>query len=170
MRSIVVRQRKALAGAWTSERVRHLNARWSQGASARQIARELGAGISRSAVLGKVHRLGISTHAPYRRKWKESEAPRFPRPLSHLEAVQGRRIPSWVAAAQPYVDDPTVDAAIPIGQRRSLAELTDTTCRWPVGDPATESFFFCGAPSIRDAPYCAEHQQRAYAPREANRR
>lgn len=170
MRPIVVRQRNALAGAWTSERIRHLTARWSQGASARQIARELGAGISRSAVLGKVHRLGISTHAPYHRKWKEAPAPRAAGPLSHLEGVHGRRIPSWVAAAQPYVDDPAVDAAIPIGQRRSLIELTDTTCRWPVGDPATESLFFCGAPSIRDAPYCAEHQQRAYASLEASRR
>jgi hypothetical protein len=69
--------------------------------------------------------------------------------------------PAWVGDANPYVDDPGIDAAIPHAQRRSLLELTDDTCRWPVGDPCAADFFFCGAPPLPGKPYCAAHCARA---------
>jgi GcrA cell cycle regulator len=143
--------------------------RWSQGASARQISRELGAGISRSAVLGKIHRLGIAQFAPYDRRYDEARSRRAPRAAKYLGRApvppQGRvELTSWIAITEPYRDDPTLDAGIPPAQRRSLLELTGETCRWPVGDPARADFFFCGAPPIGDGPYCAEHHLRARAP------
>jgi GcrA cell cycle regulator len=71
-------------------------------------------------------------------------------------------VPSWVLEVQPYVDDPGVDADIPHAQRRSLPQLNDRVCRWPVGDPGRPGFFFCGAPRSAGKPFCAAHCQRAY--------
>jgi len=57
-----------------------------------------------------------------------------------------------------------VDNVIPLGQRRTLLELTEDTCRWPIGDPGHADFFFCGGPSISSLPYCAYHSRVAYQP------
>jgi GcrA cell cycle regulator len=154
---------------WTAARIAQLRARWSQGASARQIARELGAHISRDSVLGKIHRLGIASLSPFggggkrfaNRKNRHA-ATRAGPPLQ-LWARRGP-LPAWVLAAEPYVDDPRVDAGIPPWQRRSLLELSSTTCRWPVGDPAGPGFFYCGAEPLAGKPYCAAHCARARRP------
>jgi len=69
--------------------------------------------------------------------------------------------PAWVVNARPYVETVGADARIPRRQRRSLFELSDDTCRWPVGDPRFSRFFFCGAQPLRNKPYCAEHAARA---------
>ena len=146
------RSRRA-ALPWTDARIAHLKMRWSQGVTAQRIARELGGGISRSAVLGKIHRLGFAELSP--RAWVHR---------SHLKRAGDRRIspqlwaalgrtfagqqwppPAWVIEAKPYVEDPRIDADIPLAQRRSLLELTRGACRWPVGDPSQPDFFFCGA-------------------------
>jgi hypothetical protein len=80
-------------------------------------------------------------------------------------------LPAWVVNARPYVETVGVDARIPRRQRRSLFELSDDTCRWPVGDPRSSRFFFCGAQPVRNKPYCAAHCARAYRqPRESTRR
>ena len=165
------RSRRA-ALPWTDARIAHLKVRWSQGVTARRIARELGGGISRSAVLGKIHRLGFAELSP--RAWVHR---------SHLKRAGERRIsqqlwaalgrtfagqqwppPAWVVEAKPYVDDPRVDADIPLAQRRSLLELTEDACRWPVGDPSHPDFFFCGAEALRGGPYCPAHGARARRP------
>ena len=57
-----------------------------------------------------------------------------------------------------------IDNVIPIGQRRTLLELTEETCRWPIGDPGHADFFFCGGPPISGLPYCAYHSRVAYQP------
>src|SRR5262245_54048564 len=69
--------------------------------------------------------------------------------------------PAWVVNAKPYVETVDADARIPRRQRRSLLELNDETCSWPVGDPRSSRFFFCGAQPLRNRPYCAEHSARA---------
>jgi GcrA cell cycle regulator len=57
-----------------------------------------------------------------------------------------------------------LDNVIPIGQRRTLLELTEDTCRWPIGDPGQPDFFFCGGPAVTGLPYCAYHSRVAYQP------
>ena len=72
--------------------------------------------------------------------------------------------PAWVAAAEPYVDDPLTDAGIPFSQRCSLLDLSECNCRWPVGEPGNAAFFYCGAEPVAGKPYCAAHCARAYRP------
>jgi GcrA cell cycle regulator len=62
------------------------------------------------------------------------------------------------------------DNIIPIGQRRTLLELNENTCRWPIGDPASAEFFFCGGQPITSLPYCAHHSRIAYQPASERRK
>ena len=156
------------ASPWTTERMRLLRRRWRQGARVREIAAELGYGITCNAVISKIHRLGISALSPYGgapgRRYAASTRP-ADRPVHAPRAVWWSRkglLPVWVVDARPYVETVGVDARIPRRQRRSLLELKDDACRWPVGDPrSARFFFFCGAQSLRNKPYCAEHAARA---------
>ena len=159
---------------WTDARIAYLKAQWLKGVTARQIARQLGGGISRSAVLGKIHRLGLADLSPrswvHRSHLKRGGARRVSdqlgaeRPLSLAFAGQRWPPPAWVIEAKPYVEDPRIDADIPLAQRRSLLELTRGACRWPVGDPSHPDFFFCGAEALRGELYCAAHRARAHRP------
>jgi GcrA cell cycle regulator len=153
---------------WTTDRIRLLRRRWRQGARVREIAAELGHGMTRNAVISKIHRLGISALSPY------GGAPgrRFAANTRSADRpVRAPRVawwfrkgppPAWVVDAKPHVETLGADARIPRRQRRSLFELSDDTCRWPVGDPRSSRFFFCGAQPLRNKPYCADHRARAY--------
>jgi GcrA cell cycle regulator len=152
--------------SWTDERVETLKKLWADGLSASQIAAELG-GITRNAVIGKVHRLGLSGRA----KSPSSAAPRprKPRSASHMLRVSRSSMRCNTALAHAYDLDTEpepepIDNVIPLGQRRSLLELTEDTCRWPIGDPGAADFFFCGGPAITSLPYCAYHSRVAYQP------
>ena len=132
---------------------------------ASQIAGELGS-ITRNAVIGKVHRLGLSGRA----KSPASASPRSRKPRSHQmlrvsrPAIRGN---TALAHAFEYDLEPEpelIDNVIPIGQRRTLLELTEETCRWPIGDPGTADFFFCGGQSMTSLPYCSYHSRVAYQP------
>jgi GcrA cell cycle regulator len=158
--------------SWTDERVELLKKLWSDGLSASQIAAELG-GITRNAVIGKVHRLGLSGRA----KSPSSTAPRprKPRSHSHMMRVPRPAIRGNTALAHAYEYDiepvpELLDNVIPIGQRRTLLELTEETCRWPIGDPGHADFFFCGGQSLSGLPYCAYHSRVAYQPPSDRRR
>jgi GcrA cell cycle regulator len=152
--------------SWTDERVELLKKLWTDGLSASQIAAELG-GITRNAVIGKVHRLGLSGRA----KSPASTAPRPRKTRSHSHVL---RVPRPVmrgntalAHAYEYDVEPEpelIDNVIPIGQRRTLLELTEETCHWPIGDPGSTEFFFCGGSSVSGLPYCAYHSRVAYQP------
>jgi GcrA cell cycle regulator len=155
---------------WTKQRTRLLRRRWSQGARVREIAAELGHGITYNAVISKIHRLGISALSPYGgapgRRFAAKTRP-ADRPVYADRAAWWFRKgppPAWVVNAKPYVEAVGADARIPRRQRRSLLDLKDDTCRWPVGDPRSSRFFFCGAQSLRNKPYCAEHAARAARP------
>src|SRR5450755_157735 len=107
---------------WTDERVELLKKLWADGLSASRIAAELG-GVSRNSVIGKVHRLGLSGRG------KTALAP--------LQVFETDLEP-----------EPVIENIIPMGQRCSILELNESTCRWPIGDPSTVDFFFCGGKTI----------------------
>ena len=71
---------------------------------------------------------------------------------------------------EPYQEPELIDNVIPIGQRRTLLELNEDTCRWPIGDPATPEFFFCGGKPLTGLPYCGYHSRVAYQPANERRR
>jgi len=158
--------------SWTDERVEQLKKLWSDGLSASQIAAELG-GITRNAVIGKVHRLGLSGRA----KSTSSAAPRQrkARASSHMLRIGRGAIRGNTALAQAYeveteAEPALIENVIPIGQRRTILELTELTCRWPIGDPGSGEFFFCGGNTIAGLPYCAYHSRVAYQPAADRRR
>jgi GcrA cell cycle regulator len=158
--------------SWTDERVELLKKLWSDGLSASQIAAELG-GITRNAVIGKVHRLGLSGRA----KSASSSAPRQrkTRSSSHLLRMTRASVRGNTALAHAYeieaeATPEMMENIIPIGQRRTILELTEQTCRWPIGDPGSTEFFFCGGNTIGGLPYCAYHSRVAYQPAGDRRR
>jgi GcrA cell cycle regulator len=158
---------------WTDERVERLNKLWTDGLSASQIAAELG-GITRSAVIGKVHRLGLSGRA--KSPCSTATVPRPRKARAHPMRVAPPAMHGNTALAQAFVEyeveaEPElVDNIIPIGQRCNLLELTRETCRWPVGDPGSADFFFCGGQTMTTLPYCSYHSRIAYRPADDRRR
>jgi len=155
------------ASPWTEERLRHLRRRWKDGARAREIGAELG--VSANAVIAKIHRLGIARLSPYGgapgRRLALRRIPAGDRPhRARRRAFSLRRAPpaALLLNSKRLVENARRDEEIPRSQRRALFELSDASCRWPVGDPASPSFFFCGAEAMRSKSYCAAHCARAY--------
>ncbi|WP_444463275.1 GcrA family cell cycle regulator [Rhodobacter capsulatus] len=208
--------------SWTDERVELLKKMWTEGQSASQIAKELG-GVTRNAVIGKVHRLGLSNRvegaaapvapvaaAPVKPAAPEPVAPAAaaapprvepepepvrptltavpprpapvpPQPVAAVAPVPGVvRKPALVPAGQPLPPQPSLNEISPEtlasvrevekrSRKISLMELTERTCKWPIGDPATEHFYFCGLPSSAGKPYCEAHVSVAFQPMSARR-
>jgi GcrA cell cycle regulator len=184
--------------SWTDERVELLKKMWGEGQSASQIAKELG-GVTRNAVIGKVHRLGLSNRAastttapkaePKAKAAPKAEpkpTPKEPVAAKPLEATEQR--PSNVTplrrqiipAGQPLPPQPSANEISPEALARvneiekkakklTLLELTEKTCKWPVGDPATDDFWFCGLPSQSGKPYCEAHVGVAFQPMNSRR-
>ena len=133
--------------AWTEDRIDRLRTLWLEGHSAARIARELGAGLTRSAVLGKVHRMGLSAGRP---------RPRGPSVVV-LSPPRDRPTPTPVSEA---IAGP---AAVPDQGRTTLLSVRRCECRWPYGDPRAEGFSLCGRPVARGA-FCGPHAAVAYRP------
>jgi GcrA cell cycle regulator len=155
---------------WTDERVEMLKKLWGDGLSASQIAAELG-GITRNAVIGKVHRLGLSGRA--KSQSTAAPRPRKARP-AHMIRIQRPQMRGNTALAHAFeyeveAEPELVENIIPMGQRKTLLELTEETCRWPIGDPGAADFFFCGGQSVQSGPYCGYHSRVAYQPANARR-
>ena len=151
---------------WTDDRVEQLKKLWEGGLSASQIAAELG-NVTRNAVIGKVHRLGLSGRA----KSPSSAAPRprKARPAQHMMRVSRPVSRGNTALAHAFEvelePDPIAhDNVVPMSQRLSLLELNEATCHWPIGDPSSSEFFFCGGKALTSLPYCAHHSRIAYQP------
>ena len=192
--------------SWTDERVDLLKRMWGEGQSASQIAKELG-GVTRNAVIGKVHRLGLSNRsggaaapaapaAPVRpvpaaetapRAEADEDAAEAPRasaepepalpprgtnitPLRKPVAIAGQPLPP-----QPSANEISPEALAKVNEvekhakRISLMELTERVCKWPIGDPATEDFYFCGLPAQQGKPYCEAHVGVAFQPMSSRR-
>ncbi len=160
---------------WTDERVELLKKLWSEGLSASQIAAQLG-GVSRNAVIGKVHRLKLSSRAR-----PTSTAPRVKKTVRSPSANRAHPRPGrssgggtiGATALKPhfYADAiaqhavrPIENVVVPIALKLSLIELTEKTCKWPIGDPLMEEFHFCGHDSGESSPYCTYHARLAFQP------
>lgn len=156
--------------SWTEERVELLKTLWAQEASASEIAAEIG-GVTRNAVIGKVHRLGLAgrveRQAPRRARspkpWKPAAAPRkvirrSSTPRVFLPGIE-----------EPQRETPADDLLIPLEQRVGIPGLTDAICHWPVGDPGEPEFFFCGGPAVAGKPYCLGHCRVAFVARGEHR-
>jgi GcrA cell cycle regulator len=171
---------------WTDERVEKLKRLWSEGLSASQIAAQLG-GVSRNAVIGKVHRLNLpgrakagGTVATSRNAAKRpATAPRAPnyaarattaRPVTRSVGATALQEDIEVDAAQEVVFVPKSNVVVPISRQLSLTDLTERTCKWPVGDPLKDDFHFCGCESPDASPYCTYHARLAYQPAHDRRR
>jgi len=153
---------------WTEERVALLTKLWADGLSASQVAAELG-GVTRNAVIGKVHRLGLSGRA--KSPSSSSPRPRKARSSSHMLRVSRPQMRGNTALAYDYAAEPEPELIeIPLEQRKTLLQLNDATCRWPVGDPGGADFFFCGGESNEGSPYCSYHSRVAYQPASDRRR
>jgi GcrA cell cycle regulator len=159
--------------AWNDDRVELLKKLWADGLSASQIAGRLG-GVTRNAVIGKVHRLGLSGRATTSRM--KSHRPRV-RPLTARRPMK-TRLPSagnspfralCLGDTEPYVP-PAEELVIPLAERKYIQTLTESCCRWPIGDPQQPEFHFCGKKKIPGLPYCEVHARRAFQPPQARRR
>lgn len=163
--------------SWTEERVDLLKKLWAEGLSASQIATRMG-GVTRNAVIGKVHRLGLSGRAtPSRTPRPRSRRTRQPSHPSH--ATQFRSAGSSALKADvdasPEVEvepepQPIREVEIPPGERATILTLNESTCRWPIGDPGAEDFYFCGRKPKAGMPYCEHHARIAYQPVQDRRR
>ncbi|AWN50185.1 GcrA cell cycle regulator [Methylobacterium terrae] len=151
---------------WTKERVELLKRLWSDGRSASQIAAEIG-GVSRNAVIGKIHRLGLAGRvlkangaapAGGRRPRAETDAP-----LAETPSVLAPAPPA-LALIKPHAATPSASVALPESARVTIMELREFMCRWPMGDPSTPDFRFCGDRAISGLPYCTHHSRIAYQP------
>ncbi|MBT0958552.1 GcrA cell cycle regulator [Alphaproteobacteria bacterium KMM 3653] len=198
--------------SWTDERVEILKKMWGEGQSASQIAKELG-GVTRNAVIGKVHRLGLSnrTASPAAKPAAKEKAAAAPKakpaakpkpkakaaaPEAEVEAKPEKEIPATQSAAPPRMAAHLRKQIVPAGQplppqpsaneispealasvrevekgakRLNLMELTERTCKWPIGDPATEDFWFCGLAVQTGKPYCEAHVGVAFQPMSSRR-
>jgi GcrA cell cycle regulator len=183
--------------SWTDERVEKLQEMWAEGMSAAQIAKTLG-GVTRNAVIGKVHRLGLSNRAAP----GKPGGPEDPEALAEVE-IEAAPQPSLPTAPEPVVEaapEPVAPAAPPrpvardlqrrepapmsedrkealanlaeiekTARRVSLLDLTERVCKWPIGDPTEPNFHFCGLPAVPGKPYCAAHVTVAFQPMSSRR-
>ncbi|MCO6361251.1 GcrA family cell cycle regulator [Paracoccus sp. 08] len=202
--------------SWTDDRVETLKRMWSEGQSASAIAKELG-GVTRNAVIGKVHRLGLSNRTEEPEAAAPAPAP-APEPVAREKPVAPRAVPQPATAPlrpepapepvavqpEPEPEPSTQPAFVPVPRRPivpagqplppqpsaneispealasvrevekrakklTLMELTERTCKWPIGDPATDKFWFCGLPSVAGKPYCEAHVGVAFQPMSSRR-
>jgi GcrA cell cycle regulator len=143
--------------AWNDERVELLKKFWAEGLSASQIASKMG-GVTRNAVIGKVHRLGLSGRA----------APATPQRGRDLDHRVEEPVMTGFAKkpAEPIIAEPEFVAPVILssGDMTTVATLKGNMCKWPIGDPAKDDFHFCGQSAPTGKPYCAYHAHLAFQP------
>jgi GcrA cell cycle regulator len=139
---------------WTEDRIETLIRLWREGHSASQVARQLG-GVSRSAVIGKVHRMGLAGRdTPSRLRTPDDHTARRDR----ASAGGVRRIaPGREARPGPHAARAPFDVA----PTASIVTLTEAGCRWPIGEPDKPGFGFCGRLKTGHGAYCAGHSPMA---------
>ncbi|WP_420394373.1 GcrA family cell cycle regulator [Acuticoccus sp.] len=155
--------------SWTDERIEVLRKLWAEGLSASQIASSLG-GVSRNAVIGKVHRLGLSgrVKAPQARAARH-RARLAPARASAVSAVVASSRPATAGALALKLEEeaaPQVHAEVlswSVGV--ALPDLSPRSCRWPLGDPSDPGFRYCGSRTCDGEVYCRGHAEAAYPAR-----
>lgn len=158
---------------WTQERVSLLERMWTEGKSAAEIAKTLGEGVTRNAVIGKAHRMGLSGRPSPIKKTKsggkKTEKKASTTPKAPKAKVTAKPKPSVSKTTMPKDPIKPIPAALakkkgdaPSGEGLSILDLTDRICKWPFGDPQDPDFHFCGKPVHPGKPYCAPHCAEAY--------
>ncbi len=159
--------------AWTEDRVKILAKLWADGLSASQIAAELG-GVTRNAVIGKVHRLGLAGRAKSKSPSTRARLPRKRQPSTpRYRANYGTVGATALKQEVVYETEPdtgTEEIVIPVAQRRSILTINEKTCKWPIGDPGDDDFYFCGGDAGEDNAYCKFHARLAFQPPHHRRR
>ncbi|GJL91467.1 GcrA family cell cycle regulator [Hyphococcus sp.] len=145
--------------AWTDERVELLKTLWAEGLSAAQIANKMG-GVTRNAVIGKVHRLGLSGRATPA-KPQRGCGPTMQR---REEPVAAK--PERPESFKPVIPEPEsiTPLVLDTGDRTTVATIKNNMCKWPIGDPAKEDFHFCGQAAGAGKSYCTYHARLAFQP------
>lgn len=163
----LVRQQRSVWG--DPKRVDELRELWLQGLSTSRIGGIMG--LTKNQVISKAHRIGMParrmgalTLAEKELLRKESAARYFQKHGKHKQQARRGNTPRAVKQREPIVH--IDDNLIPIAERRTLLQLTSYCCHWPVGDPSTADFFFCGSTDMRDgSSYCRAHYARSVEPR-----
>jgi GcrA cell cycle regulator len=178
--------------SWTDERVEILRHMWLEGRSASQISAVLGNGLTRNAVIGKVHRLGLAGRV------KPGTGPNEPMATAHRSQAAPRRAAAAASSqrgASPTVmtstpmtqgatalameAEPTAElqiarneeeVVVPMSLRVTIVDLKEAMCKWPLGDPTSPDFRYCGSPTAGAGPYCQHHAKLAYQPAQDRRR
>ena len=140
--------------SWNDEKVSKLKELWGKGSTASQIAEIIG-GISRNAVIGKAHRLNLSGKIKTK---STSSTEDFQNSIEENNSKQTRgrkdKFKSLIIEKDFEPENP-----------KKLEELDESSCKWPVGHPEEESFYFCGRSSLKDFSYCKLHLLYAYQPK-----
>jgi GcrA cell cycle regulator len=167
--------------SWTDERVELLRKLWIEGLSASRIAAELAGGVTRNAVIGKVHRLGLSGRVkaqtpinaarlrpaakPQARVHAPQRSAAMPMRGNTALAIQGRHLPAPMSVRRDGGD-----VVVPMTATVTIMDLRESMCRWPVGDPSSAEFRYCGGKApIGEGPYCSYHSRMAYQPSQDRR-
>ncbi len=146
--------------SWTDDRIDLLKAHWEAGMTASQIAEALGQGVSRNAVIGKAHRLGLEAR-PSPVKVTEVAAAVIAAVAGAVEGAVAVAAAAPAAARTP-AKRPARSVAPAKPARTTLLDLSEKVCKWPIGHPGETDFHFCGKPAQTGFPYCSEHCAIAY--------
>ena len=140
--------------SWNDEKVGKLKELWGKGSTASQIAEIIG-GISRNAVIGKAHRLNLSSKIKTKNATSSQNFDRNSEEQnSKQRQVRKSKFKSLLVEKDFEPENP-----------KKLEELDESSCKWPVGHPEEESFYFCGRSSLKDFSYCKLHLLYAYQPK-----
>jgi GcrA cell cycle regulator len=146
---------------WTEQRVETLKSMWLEGASAAEIAEVLGGGVTRNGVIGKAHREKLTARGESRHftRPKQHGNKGVPKAKGIIARSASRPVPGFRSEPLPEEREEGVDVTRLIG----LEQLTERTCKFPIGDPLEPGFGFCGRPKPFDVkePYCDRHARRA---------
>ena len=143
--------------SWFQEKEEKLRELWKKGHSASQIASMLG-DTTRNAVIGKAHRLNLEARMTSKKKQVTAGKQKNSSLKEYTTQKLGRK-----ARFKALLLDKNFEGENPL----KLEELTDKTCRWPIGHPHEENFYFCGRQSMEKLPYCKLHVLYAFQPKNA---
>lgn len=155
--------------SWTDERIALLKKMWKEGKSAAEIAKTLGKGVTRNAVIGKAHRMGLSGRpSPIKKPAPASKKEAAAAPARKESKDVKKAAPPAGGKANPALAKEAEELKkiekeiVPLGGGVSLLELTERMCKWPIGDPREADFTFCGRGIRVGTPYCPDHASMAY--------